>query len=218
MFQEHSNCIWGTRCQCGSHVYILQNHFHPWVNTDFIAQIPCTACKRMAEVDVQRASEYYNQRILSKFSDLHGTVLDLGCGGGFLTKHVLGLPGVTRVIALDSDPDCKDNIADLADSRVEFVQADAASLGEMFPANSIDYLISRDVFMFIKDTDKFFTDIAKVIRGGIRQMGWYQASNPRMNNLLTPDEIKATLVSLGWKVELELLDWYKSGYHLRADK
>lgn len=218
MFRDHSNCIWGTRCRCGSDVYILQNKHHPWEATEFIARIPCQSCRELVDVDVKKAADYYNEKILSCFSDVRGTVLDLGCGGGFITQHLLTLPQVTRVIALDSDPGCRENLANIQDSRLEFVLADAADLGKLFAPGSIDYAVSRDVFMFIENPEVMFADLRRVTRSGIRQMGWYKPATGCMKNTLTPEDVRAALCRDGWLVDLDYLDWYKSGYFIRAEK
>lgn len=218
MFTEHENIVWGTRCECTNDVYILQNKFHPWMSNEFAVRIPCGFCGKLVDVNADKASAYYNGKILSHFADIRGVVLDLGCGGGFLSEYALTLPGVTRVIALDNDEKCGEDLKKLGDSRLEFVAAGIDQIGGLFSRDSVDYVISRDVFMFIENTPQFFADIKKITRGGIRQMGWYKPSTQRMKNNLTPEEIHSALIETGWTGELECLDWYKCGYFIQADK
>lgn len=82
-------------------------------------------------------------------------------------------------------------------------------------AGAFDYLVSRDVFMFIEDTEQYFNDVTHLIHKGIYQMGWYITNHTRMKNTLKPDE---TAKENGWQVEIEYLDWYKSGYFIKAIK
>lgn len=72
--------------------------------------------------------------------------------------------------------------------------------------------------MFIEDTERYFKDITGIVNKGIRQMGWYQKDNSRMKNKLVPEQIADEYIKRGWKVELEYLDWYKSGYFINAYK
>lgn len=94
----------------------------------------------------------------------------------------------------------------------------AKNISNYFEKDSVDYLVNRDVFMFIYDTDKYFDDITNIVRKGIRQMGWFKKDNKRMLNELTPLQISIELEKRGWKVEVEYLDWYKSGYYIKANK
>lgn len=82
-------------------------------------------------------------------------------------------------------------------------------------AGAFDYLVSRDVFMFIEDTEQYFNDVTHLIHKGIYQMGWDITNHPRMKNTLKSDE---TAKENGWQVEIEYLDWYKSGYLIKAIK
>lgn len=89
MFKEHNNIIWGSQCSCGEENYILQNKYHPWIETDFKAVLSCPSCHRSLIIDRVCAEHYYNQKILSHFEDVKGKILDLGCGGGFLSHHLI---------------------------------------------------------------------------------------------------------------------------------
>ncbi len=72
--------------------------------------------------------------------------------------------------------------------------------------------------MFIEDTKKYFDDITYIVSKGIRQIGWYVSNNMRMKNNLKPNQIVEELEKRNWDVKLEALDWYKSGYFIKADK
>ncbi len=220
MFKEHGYVIWGTKCSCGRENFILQNKFHPWVESDFILKIKCSNCKNVLEIDRQIATQYYNQKIFCFFDDVEGVILDIGCGGGFLTQHLIDKKDVNQVLAVDIDNDCKEEIDKLKDKgkNVEFKLCDLSDISELFEGKSVDYVVNRDVFMFVENTKKYFDDISRIARRGIRQMGWFVSGNERMKNNLTPSEIVKELEKRDWNVELFALDWYKCGYFIKADR
>ncbi|MGI5853416.1 MAG: class I SAM-dependent methyltransferase [Bacillota bacterium] len=229
MFLEHDFVVWGTLCDCGRDVAVLQNKVFPWSESDFQIKMICPACGKMVVVDQGRASDYYSRKILAMYDDVRGTVLDLGCGGGFLTEYVAAKKEVTRVLAIDPDPGCAEAINQIPDpeGKIDFRVADASVLGDLAGAGmagveagtpSIDYLIHRDVFMFIDDPEKYFDDVTKIVRRGIRHVGWFMSGNARMKNTLEPQQILSELEKRGWRAQLHILDWYKCGYYISADK
>lgn len=181
-------------------------------------KINCPLCGYENDVDQKAAENYYNHRIYSYFQSIHGIVLDLGCGGGLLSRFLLADSQVKKVYGLDKDGECANDLADLMENRkFQFIQADVSYLNNLFAESSLDFLVSRDVFMFISDTDRYFDDVTKLVNGGIRQMGWFMKDSQRMKNHLRPEQIADEYRKRGWNVNLELLDWYKSGYFIRAD-
>ncbi|WP_138205782.1 methyltransferase domain-containing protein [Haloimpatiens lingqiaonensis] len=219
MFTEHDYVIWGDYCSCGSECYILQNKFHPWDEVDFSIKIQCKNCGKTIEVDKNKAEKFYNKKIFSYFEDVKGTVIDLGCGGGLLSKLLLNNEKVTKIYAIDNDMGCKKYIDELnGGDKITFLHMDISGLGEYFKEGQVDYIVSRDVFMFIRDTEKYFNDINKIVSKGIKQMGWYISDNKRMKNKLFPEQIVKELTAKNWQVDLECLEWYKSGYFIRGFK
>ncbi len=220
MFKEHNFVIWGDICTCGKECYILQDKFHPWGETDFTIVAECTGCKRKIYIDRSKAEKFYNNKIFSYFNNIEGKVIDLGCGGGFLSNFLLLEEKVSKIYAIDNDISCKEVIEALDNNKnkINFVDMDIKDLGEQFKNKQIDYIISRDVFMFIEDTQKYFDDITNIVCKGIRQMGWHVSNSERMKNNLLPEQIVAELEKRNWKVTLEILDWYKCGYFIKADK
>ncbi|QAA33474.1 class I SAM-dependent methyltransferase [Clostridium manihotivorum] len=220
MFKEHNYTLWGTYCSCGSECSILQNLHHPWSDTKFEVKVTCNCCKKELVINKDMATEFYDGKILSYFDGIYGDVLDLGCGEGFLSRTLLKESAVDKIYGLDIDEQCTDELKDIINhsNRFKFVKADISSLNEIFSTSSIDFLVSRDVFMFIEDTDKYFEDVTRIVRKEIRHMGWYQSFNDRMKNNLNPDQIVEEYSKRGWSTEIEYLDWYKSGYFIRASK
>jgi len=220
LFQEHNNTIWGTTCSCGKENYILQTKYHPWDNTDYVLNIKCNRCNQQLNINQIAAEVFYNEKIYKYFDDVKGTILDIGCGGGFLTKHLTGKQNAKKVFAIDISEESKKEIAKLTDidKKVDFRLLDLKDLTNIFKDESIDYIVNRDVFMFVEDYKKYFDDISRMAIKGVRQMGWFMNNNPRMKNKLHPLDIVDELKNRGWEVELEILDWYKSGYFIKADK
>lgn len=119
----------------------------------------------------------------------------------------------------DQDEACNDQLTDMTVlSKFQFLHSDIAQLSKVFAEQTLDFLVSRDVFMFIEDTDRYFDDVTNLVTSGIRQMGWFISQNERMKNQLTPEQIVEEYRKRGWNVYLEPLEWYKSGYFIRADR
>ncbi len=220
IFPEHNYVIWGTKCTCGEENYVLQNQFHPWNETDYKIKIKCSKCNRQLEIDHLAAEAFYNKKIYHFFNDVEGTILDIGSGGGFLTQQLIDKQNVNKVYAIDIDNQSEIEINKLVDmnKNVKFKCLDVKDISETFEAQSIDYIVNRDVFMFMEDPEKYFNDVTTIARKGLRQMGWFINGNKRMKNNLSPYKIVEELKQRKWKVELEILDWYKSGYFIKADK
>lgn len=192
MFPEHSNTIWGTHCgECGNECSVLQNTHHPWDRTSFTIKLECPACGHEVTIDQRAAEDFYNQKIYSYFTGLSGHVIDLGCGSGFLSRFLLQEDCVERIYGLDKDSDCLQATQDLAETtkKFTFIQSDLSEISLLFPKRSIDFFVSRDVFMFIEDTDRFFDDVSALVDKGVLQMGWYMKENQRMKNKVEPQKI-----------------------------
>lgn len=219
MFREHNNIVWGGICKCGNECFILQNKFHPWDDVDFKMISKCYKCGAAIEIDKNSAEEYYNNKILSYYNNIEGEVIDLGCGDGFLTKFLVRENKITKIYAIDNDSFCKVDIEKInLNKKIDFINMDITELGKQFKNKEIDYLVNRDVFMFIEDTERYFDDITKIVKKGIKQMGWYLSNSKRMKNRLLPEEIVMQLEKRNWTTKIEYLDWYKSGYFIEAYK
>lgn len=220
MFKEHNYAIWGDYCECGQECFILQNKFHPWIEAEFKIKIQCNSCGKELEIDGEKASEFYSKKILSYFDNVEGICMDMGCGGGFLSSFLMKNEKVSKIYAIDNDSEYSDEIKSLdnGSGKISFINMDIRDLDKQFKDADIDYLVSRDVFMFIEDTEKFLDDATRIVSKGIRHMGWYVSGSERMKNNLHPEQIAQELERRGWKVKLEPLNWYKYGYFIEANK
>lgn len=218
MFKKNEFVIWGSYCKCGSECSILQNEHHPWIDTAFTIKLKCNSCGNEIIIDKKSAEVFYSNKIFSYYNGLYGKIIDLGCGSGFLSRYLLNQKEIDKIYGLDSDMNCIDELTDIINEqkRFEFINSDIKNIRSKFSSNSIDFLVSRDVFMFIEDTDRYFNDITEIVNKGLRQMGWYLEDNNRMKNKLEPQQIADEYTKRGWTVELEYLDWYKCGYFINA--
>ncbi|MFX3619179.1 MAG: class I SAM-dependent methyltransferase [Sporolactobacillus sp.] len=178
MFPEHDFTIWGWHCpNCGSECSILQNEHHPWDSrTSFKVKMRCPSCACPVIIDQKIARAFYEDKIIDYFNGLHGSVIDLGCGGGFLSRNIVDQPQIERIYGIDLDPECRQETQDISvNSRCfSFIQSDIAQLGQLFSEKSVDYLVSRDAMMFVEDPYQLIKDTGKIIRKGVLLMGWYR--------------------------------------------
>lgn len=221
MFKKHNYVVWGTYCnKCGSECSILQNMYHPWLDTEFTVELKCHLCGNEVVIDRRKAESFYNSKIYSYYGGLYGKIIDLGCGDGFLSRYLLKHDKIDKVYGLDSGTNCIDQLKDIIknEDKFEYFNSDIKNIDSIFKPSSVDFLVSRDVFMFIEDTDKYFNDVTRIVNTGIRQMGWYVKDNSRMKNKLEPEQICEEYRKRGWDAEIEYLNWYKSGYFINANK
>lgn len=218
MFREHNNVVWGTYCSCGNECSIIQNQHHPWVDSTFSVQMKCASCGNRVVINQNSARKFYNEKVYSFFTGLNGTVIDFGCGDGFLSRYLLSQDDIDTIYGVDVDSESMEQTRDILSHKFTFKKYDGCNLNNIFLPNSVDYLVSRDVFMFISDYNRYFCDVNLIVKKGIRQMGWYKKSDSRIKNQLEPQQIAQKYQDMGWHVHLEELDWYKSSYSISADK
>lgn len=58
MFEEHEFTVWGTYCQCGNECSILQNEYHPWIDTQFTIKLKCNSCNNEIIIDKNSAETF----------------------------------------------------------------------------------------------------------------------------------------------------------------
>ena len=138
MNREHNFTIWGSICDCGTECSILQNKVHPWDHISLIIRMVCPKCGNIVDIDKKKAEKFYNNKIFSYYDDLYGTVMDLGCGGGLLTKHIIKNEDITRIICIDNDERCHKQINAISNTkRIEFFNLNIPNLTEYSKNKSI---------------------------------------------------------------------------------
>ena len=92
-------------------------------------------------------------------------VLDVGCGDGLLACHVAARAGI--VSGVDADPVMREAARERANeevAHVTFFEAGAESLP--FPNDAFDLVCATTVLGFVKDADRAFVEMARVLRPG----------------------------------------------------
>jgi len=149
-------------------------------------------------------------------------VLDIGCGGGFLSNH-LGSVG-HRVTGLDASTDAL-TVASRYDGsgRVRYQQGDALNLP--YPAGSFDAVCAMDFLEHVESPDRVIAEAARVLKPNglfffhtfnrtrlswlivIKGVEWFVRNTPRnlhvLRLFLKPEEVRASCERHGL-VELQL--------------
>lgn len=218
-FQEHRNIIWGKKCEnCGHDVYLLQQDYHPWGDKEFAPLVTCPKCQQKQIINKEQAAIYYSRKIYSFFDIPDGVVLDLGCGGGFLSSKLIQNSKITKIFAVDYDQNVQKSIESIKSPKIKFINQDADHLENNKLISNVDYLVHRDLFMFISNTENYFNYVRKSVSKSVYHMGWFIRGSERMKNQLLPEEIKEKYLEKGFEVSIKYPDWYSCGYFIRADR
>ena len=220
MFNLYNTIIWGCKCNCGNDCFILQENVHPWNKSDQSFTIKCNKCQKEHTVTQEIARKYYSEKVLSYFENVSGKVLDIGCGYGFLSLSLLNInQNITEMTCLDSDYKCVDYLkGNNPNDKIKLINDTAENYLNANIKDKYDYIISRDVLMFIEDLDLFFKNIEINTTKGIKFMGWYMPEDNRVKNRVHPFDFLNYFNTSTWKINVEYLNWYKNGYFLEAEK
>ena len=96
------------------------------------------------------------------------TVLDLGCGPGFITEQLLALLPHSQLIALDDEPKMIERaqryVQGKAYDRLRFVQASILETG--LPDNSIDFALARFLFQHLPTPIAAAQEVLRILKPG----------------------------------------------------
>ncbi len=94
------------------------------------------------------------------------TILDIGCGPGNLSMEVAERLSTGKLIGIDMSPNMINLARTLAEKRniknVEFVEGDALALD--FPEGSFNLVMSSLVFPWVKDQNRFLSEVHRVLK------------------------------------------------------
>ena len=181
----------------------------------FLSKVVCTS----QAASYQRGSEAQQEVGLKMIDQLAvkkgSSVLDLGCGTGYLTKVLSERVGPEgKVVAVDPDGDrLKIAREQYSASNVEYIQAD----DKTFPAGPYDLIISNTVIHWIKDKEALFKRLHENLRPGS------QFAFSTSNGVLPIPEIGKKLFSklvgpnfLHWMLHEKMVFWNATEYKTLA--
>ena len=109
------------------------------------------------------SGEFHNQWISSRHQEQVLKILDLGCGGGFLTNH-LSKDG-HEVTGVDLSDDALNTAKKYDETkRVTYTKADATELP--FADATFDVVCAMDLLEHVEDYDKMLKEVSRVLRPG----------------------------------------------------
>jgi 2-polyprenyl-6-hydroxyphenyl methylase / 3-demethylubiquinone-9 3-methyltransferase len=151
------------------------------------------------------------QELADAFGARQADVLDMGCGGGFLSNHLGGLGH--RVTGVDASADAL-AIASRYDRSglVRYEQGDALNL--RYPTGSFDAVCAMDFLEHVENPDRVIAEAARVLKPGglfffhtfnrnflawlivIKGVEWFVRNTPRdlhvLRLFLKPVEVRAS--------------------------
>jgi len=124
---------------------------------------------------------YWSQRPDGKLSDFHlkwpklrrfipksdsSVIVDFGCGNGEIIKEMIKINPVAKYIGLD----VSDTALERASASLPGVQFHKIEDGSAFPLtdNSVDFIFASEVIEHVYNTEKVFSEMARVLRIGGR--------------------------------------------------
>ena len=198
--------IWGKKCSCGNDIYDYFEE-HPWSEGNIAKEVICLNCKKKNVITMDEARTYYNNLIYDIFKEAKGNVLDIGCGGGMLTKYLLTKDSVNKVLAIDKDDD--------TDVKDVFIKVDLDDFDEKIFDIHFDYLVCRDVLMYLKDIEYTFSKLSK-ISDKIILLNWFNKEHKNCVNKSPPEEILCVLNKYYKNIEISYPSFYKWGYLIKS--
>ena len=201
--------IWGTICECKNEVYDFYDE-HPWMeDSSIIKTLRCNKCNKEHLLDYIKASEFYNNKIFDCFKYVSGKVLEIGCGGGLVTGYISSLDSVSYLATLDVD---KESISDISNKHYNVNLND---FDESVFDLKFDYVICRDVLMYLDDLDYTFSKLSK-ISNKVILLNWYDINHKNCLNKTSPEDILKTLSKYYDNLVIEYPYFYKNGYLIKT--
>ena len=162
--------IWGCLCECGKEAFDYFDE-HPWCeDQSLVKYVKCSNCGKVHEINCSKAEEFYNKKIFECFKDIYGNVLEIGCGGGLVTEYVAGLESVKYLATVDVDDESISSISS------KHHKLDLNNFDEGVFENTFDFVICRDVLMYLDDIDYTFSKLSK-ISNKVILLNWHDVNH-----------------------------------------
>jgi ubiquinone/menaquinone biosynthesis C-methylase UbiE len=102
------------------------------------------------------------QRIINSLKPyVHGRVLDVGCGDGFVTNLISKFPGVAEIFGLD----ISQTAINIGKSKYTHIKFEVGSVTNLpFAANYFDVITAIEVVEHINNTEQLFKEFNRVLR------------------------------------------------------
>lgn len=200
--------IWGCICDCGNEAFDYFEQ-HPWLEHNIVKFVECNHCGKVHEIDSKIAEEFYNNKIFECFKDISGKVLEIGCGGGLISKYVKSLDKVEYLATVDIDDESISNISN------KHYKMDLNNFDESVFDTKFDFVICRDVLMYLDDLDYTFKKLSK-ISDKVVLLNWYDRNHKNCLNKTEPLKILEILNKYYKDLSIEYPYFYKKGYLIKS--
>ena len=199
--------IWGTKCICGSEVFTFVKE-HPWIEGEVSHVVKCPNCGEYNKISKEQAACFYESKVYNLFDEVKGRVLELGSGGGFITKYLSNKENVEYICAIDIDDESNEYANRYIHGNIDDIEL--LNINENF-----DYVVCRDVLMYLNDLDKVFYEISK-ISSKLLLLNWYNPNHKNCHNKTNPVEIFELANKYFKDIEIEYPSFYKWGYLIKS--
>ena len=183
--------IIGTICDCKSEVFQMREE-HPYgVPEDYALKLVCKKCGKQNIITKEKSIKFYEQKVRAVFNNAAGSVLEIGCGGGFLTKALIDNKNITKIVAVDKDDVLRENVKN--NKKLSFVKLDLDYLDETIFKQKFDYVVCKDVLMQLKDYDIVIKKLSRVAKNMIL-LNWFNKNHKNcFNKNAGPIKVKRAL-------------------------
>lgn len=206
--------IWGKRCSCGNIVYGFYEE-HLFVEENINKEIVCLKCNKNNNIKKEEAREFYNKLIFECFKEVKGKVLEIGCGGGFLTTYLTNKKDVTSVLAVDNDMSNNEIKYINSLDNCKYKNIDLNNFCEEIFDEHFDYVVCKDVLMYLKDIDYTFNILSK-ISSKIVLLNWHSINHKNCLNKTGPNDVYEIINKYYNDIEITYPSFYKWGYLVKT--
>jgi len=211
---ENKN-IWGKYCKCGNMVY---DYFfeHIYSEENIEKAVICPKCKNDIVISKEDARTFYNNLIYKCFENVKGKVLELGCGGGLLTKYLSKKKDVELLVAIDNDMS-NEEINYIHSLTNNFYNIDLNDFNESVFNTHFDYVVCKDVLMYLANIEETFKKLSN-ISDNVILLNWHNENHKNCHNKTKPNTIVEILKKYYNNIVIEYPSFYKWGYLIKTEE